>query len=1422
MLLSSIMVSMWVVAMYLNGGYDTYPNPVARWIAIVSPLTVKTFRLRKPKKPPDPGCPVGAYGAWSRWLHHQHVHHYALPPSASLVVDPVLHAPDVPTFFWPGCSPSCTPTSGDDVSDTLSDFTFPSDTGAHDHQPDLLPRDKDLCFDANDLCFDANTLPWQPNSKGAVEINVASTSFLPLNPVTEVNSAQILAQHPKAYLANTSTFELLLDSGASCCVTHLMSDFVTPITLYKDPRVIGGIASGIPIEGVGVVDWTMQTDAGSYRTIRLEACYVPLAGRRLLSPQCADQQRATFPATGLESKVNGDIAKITMRDNGELFSAPLDKRTNLPLFKGYLGVHSALKIREINLCITDENNQNINQAQKELLRWHFRLGHLNWCALQHLLRSGALGKTRLQQSAANCRTHPKCSSCQYGKGKRRPTPSSTSQPVREREGALKKEDLFPGQAISVDHFVCSTTGRLYESRGQSKDNEKYVGGLIFVDHASGFIHIEFVISLNATETIAAKQRFERTMMSQGVTIVSYQADNGTFSAASFVKELSDRYQEIDYSGVGAPHQNGVAERNIGTIMSMARTMMLHAAVRWPDVADSSLWPMAVDYAVYIFNHVPNSISGISPIELSTRTAISSKNYHHLHVWGSPAYVLDPTLQGGKKLPKWKPRSRRAVFVGLSKKHAASIPLVLNLTSLAIFAQFHVIFDDWFTTVASSLEEDEVPEWWDNLFDDSRFQYRFDDNDPVQIDKEWLSEQEKAHLEFEKQRQRVLPPPAVRPEGDYTPRSEGEEDTNPVSSFEKEREPVSPPTMEVANEPPGLHLPPEPAPSLPVEPLSPPPISGHRRYPDRVRKPVDRLSFSAFIETQSAFIAEISNPLAQRAAHQDLLCFDPDTGERDSSNPSLWAYAASKADPDTLRYHEAMSSMDAEGFKEAMAVEIDSLTKLETWSIMKRDNSKNILQGTWAFKRKRFPDGRVRKLKARFCVRGDQQIEGVDFFECYAPVVQWSTVRVVLIFVMMFGLETRQVDYNNAFAQAECKEEVYVELPRGYGSDKGKDSMLKLNKSLYGLRQASKTFYDHMVTGLIAEGFKVSENDPCLFIHEEMLAISWVDDVIFVARDANKIETTIKNLKAAGYDMESEGEISAFLGIQIDKNDHSFTLTQTGLIEKVIKYTGLENCKPDKTPASTTALGSDVDGELWIDNQEHFEYAVAVGMLMYLSNNTRPDIAFAVHQCARFTHSPRQSHGKAVKRIIRYLQGTKDKGIIFTPTGELVVDCYVDADFAGLWGSEDDQDPISVKSRTGYVLELAGCPLSWTSKLQTEIALSTMESEYIALSQSMRELIPVRRLVSEISSCIASDAPTSCRTFSKVFEDNSGALQMAKIPRITLRNRHFSIKYHFYREMVKNGDIQVVKVDSEFNKSDCLTKGLGFEAFPRIRKLIMGW
>ena len=1410
MMLSYVMVTMWAVSMHLSGALHTFSNPASIWIRYMNP-PVKFVPVQKKRKPPD--------------LVNKKfstVHHYWPRFQQSMVVDPVRHLPDVPDFSW---GQNCLHYTG------LPSFRKES---------------------AADWPNFGQTVPVCSTCHGKTtscpEVNTSSLHFPKLDSLTELNSSDILSQHPKAFLGDSEVFALLVDSGASCCVSHKMSDFVTKLRKFEHPRVLGGLANGIAIEGVGQVEWTVKTDAGTFRTVNVEACYVPQAGRRILSPQSCDQQNS---GTAMSFSIDGAKGKLKFKDNGEIVICPLDKRTNLPLIETMSGNIERLRTTELNMCITDEANQNLSAAQKELLRWHFKLGHLSFSSIQLLLRSNALGNGRLQTSAANC-PHPKCSSCQYGKAKRRPTGATETKPIFEKEGVLKKEDLFPGQRVSIDHFICTKKGRLYESKGQSKETEMYAGGMIFVDHASGFIHIEFVATLTASETIAAKHRYERAMLSQGVTVASYQADNGTFSAAAFVKELHERYQEVGYSGVGAAHQNGVAERNIGTIMSMARTMMLHSAVRWPETADSSLWPMAVDYAVYLFNHVPNPVTGISPVELSTRTALQHKDYHHLHVWGCPAYVLDPTLQGGKKLPKWQPRSRRAVFLGLSKKHAASIPLVLNLNSLCISPQFHVIFDDWFTTVASSLETEESPDWWDDLFD-SKFQYHFDDDDPIKLSAEWMDEQELAYIKFEEERKRVLPPPELASEGAILPA------TTPLFGKENEILPqFLPPQPNYRPEQPNFaapELPPTPIRTILPSPPTPLPTGATFRVPpqqfappptvQKLKLPIEATRHSTRIQARRdaqiefnsascpanieyvvnccAFISAMPELAARDSAYQDLLRFDPDNGETD---PSPKAYvASSSSDPDTLRYHEARMDIDWPGFRDAMKIEIDALQKMSTWTLVKRDLSKNILQGTWAFKRKRYPDGRVRKLKARFCVRGDQQIEGVDFFESFAPVVQWSTVRLILILVLKFGLETRQVDFNNAFAQADCKEEVYVECPKGFESSEGNDVVMKLNKSLYGLRQAPKTFYDHMVAGLVAQGFRVSKHDPCLYIHPDMLAISWVDDVVFVSRDGKKIEAMIQRLKDAGYDLDTEGEISAFLGIQIDKLDESFSLTQTGLIGKIIKFTHLEDCNLDRTPASTTALGSDVQGEPWVDGKEDFEYAAAVGMLLYLANNTRPDIAFAVHQCARFTHSPRQSHAKAVKRIVRYLQGTKDKGLIFTPTDELVVDCYVDADFAGLWKSEDDQDPVCVKSRTGYVLEFAGCPLTWTSKLQTEIALSTMESEYIALSQAMRELIPTRRIVDEVTSCFSlggTEGPARCRTFSKVYEDNSAALLMANVPRITLRNRHFAVKYHFFREHIRLGEIEMVKVESENQKADCLTKGLVAEIFVKVRKLLLGW
>ena len=227
------------------------------------------------------------------------------------------------------------------------------------------------------------------------------------------------------------------------------------------------------------------------------------------------------------------------------------------------------------------------------------------------------------------------------------------------------------------------------------------------------------------------------------------------------------------------------------------------------------------------------------------------------------------------------------------------------------------------------------------------------------------------------------------------------------------------------------------------------------------------------------------------------------------------------------------------------------------------------------------------------------------------------------------------------------------------------------------------------------------------------------------------------------------------------------------------------------------------------------------MIGYLSGNTRPDILMATHQCARFNNNPKQSHENAIKRIVRYLRGTADKGIIFRPDKSKGIECYVDADFAGNWNSEDSQDPVSVYSRTGYVIKYANCPILWVSKLQSEVALSTTESEYIALSQSLRDVIPLMTLLNELKTVISvsSNEPTIKCT---IFEDNNGALELAKMPRMRPRTRHIATKYHFFRSHIKSGQIHVKAIDTKEQLADIFTKPLPEPQFRYLREKLLGW
>lgn len=266
--------------------------------------------------------------------------------------------------------------------------------------------------------------------------------------------------------------------------------------------------------------------------------------------------------------------------------------------------------------------------------------------------------------------------------------------------------------------------------------------------------------------------------------------------------------------------------------------------------------------------------------------------------------------------------------------------------------------------------------------------------------------------------------------------------------------------------------------------------------------------------------------------------------------------------------------------------------------------------------------------------------------------------------------------------------------------------------------------------------------------------------------------------------------------------------------------GLQDANPKSTPTDVKPLGKDEHGPAC---QEKWSYGSIVGMLMYLASNSRPDIAYAVHSCARFTHSPRRSHELALKRIAKYLKGTRNRGLIINPTVDLKLECFCDADFAGLWGAEDEQDPICVRSRTGYVITIGGAPVLWTSKLQTEIAVSTMHAEYIALSQSMRDLLPTKGLLLEVANALNVEHDNVAQV-SKVWEDNNGALKLAntELPIATPSSKFFAIKYHWFRSHVKPGELEVLAIDTAVQKGDLFTKGLPEGDFRPKRKMLMGW
>lgn len=524
-----------------------------------------------------------------------------------------------------------------------------------------------------------------------------------------------------------------------------------------------------------------------------------------------------------------------------------------------------------------------------------------------------------------------------------------------------------------------------------------------------------------------------------------------------------------------------------------------------------------------------------------------------------------------------------------------------------------------------------------------------------------------------------------------------------------------------------------------------------------------------------------------------------------------ANVALAQDPATLS--DALESHDASKWEEAMEDEYHSLLTNGTWELTTLPKSRKAVGCKWVFKTKRDAAGEIVRYKARLVARGFSQVQGLDFNETFAPVAKFTTIRCIVALGAALDLEMHQMDVKTAFLNGDLEEDIYMEQPSGF-VQRGKEHLVcKLKKSLYGLKQASRAWYQKIDASLLSWGFERSTADHSLYFAQKgpdvMLVLVYVDDLIMLASNMESMGDLKAKLEAE-YDMTDLGELHYCLGVEFarDRVARTITMSQARYLEEVLKRFGMEDCKAIGTPLDTKEKLKKLTDEEYdaeATKMVSVPYKSAVGSLMYGMVATRPDLAFAISMVSAHMAKPGWSHWMAVKRIMRYIKGSLDWKLQLGGP-HINLEGFCDADWAG--------DANDRRSTTGYAFLLGDGVVSWSSKRQPTVALSTTEAEYMAASHCLREAIWLRQLLDDVGCSNDEGTLMMC--------DNQGAIALAKNPVYHSRTKHIDVQHHFVRENVEKGVIRLEYCPTEDMLADVLTKALARERHERlIRRMGIG-
>lgn len=505
------------------------------------------------------------------------------------------------------------------------------------------------------------------------------------------------------------------------------------------------------------------------------------------------------------------------------------------------------------------------------------------------------------------------------------------------------------------------------------------------------------------------------------------------------------------------------------------------------------------------------------------------------------------------------------------------------------------------------------------------------------------------------------------------------------------------------------------------------------------------------------------------------------------------------EPKTLK--QAMESGQWKQWQAAIQDEYDSLVENGTWTTQAVPGHRQALSGKWVFKIKRGHAGQILRYKARWVVRGFEQREGIDYTETFASVVKPMSYKAIFAIAAAMDWELEQMDVKTAFLYGDIEEEVYIDLPTGCKVS----GTARLNKALYGLKQSPRVWYNTLATFLASIGFSPLDADSSVFIKDGIILAIYVDDLLIAGESKLDIDT-VKAALSKRFKMSDLGPCHFYLGMEVirDRPRRTLRLSQEAYLYKVLQDFDMLESNPVATPMETSINLLPADPEYQASPKFRRQYQSAVGSLMYAMLGTRPDIAYAVSVVSRFSSNPTERHMNMVKRILKYLKGTIAMGLVYRGQLQPLLG-YTDSDWAG--------DPATRRSTSGYVFNLGSAVVSWSSKRQVTVSLSSCEAEYIGQTNATKEAIWLQRFLKQVQ------PDTNSMGATLIYGDNQGAIAMANNDVFHGRMKHVEIQHHFVREKISAGVVELRYISTKEQVADGLTKPLCRDKFQAFRKAV---